>query len=146
MENNDRFFVHVVESPASSDLLDGFTEGRALLEALRLSGVPALYNLVTDKETLAAAFGVRLTQALRDFKRFPIFHFSLHGNTEGVALTDRTFLSWHDLRALLLPFNSRLSGALIVCFSSCYDTWEARWQCMSSNPSPSLRSLGTTEH
>lgn len=102
---NDKFFVHVVESPSSVDLLDGRTEGRVLLEALGLSDVPATYNLVTSRATLKEALGNRLVDAMGSWKRFPILHFSLHGSAEGISLTDCEFISWRDLRELLLPIN-----------------------------------------
>jgi hypothetical protein len=88
IDTNDRFFVHIIESPADFDLLDGRTEGRVLLEALNLSSVPAAYSLVTTRTTLDEALGNRLIQAADYYKRIPILHLSLHGNSQGIELTE----------------------------------------------------------
>lgn len=142
---NDRFFVHVVESPSSEDLLDGRTEGRVLLEALGLSGVPATYNLVTSRSTLNEALGKRLADAMGLWRRFPILHFSLHGNADGVALTDREFIPWHDLREELLPINQATRGGLIVCLSSCFGASGCRMAMYENQPLPFLALVGHPE-
>ncbi|TWU61111.1 hypothetical protein V7x_54230 [Crateriforma conspicua] len=114
------FFVHVVESPSSADLLDGRTEGRVLLESLQISGIQATYNLITDEPTLNEAFGTRLVQAIDHHDRFPIVHLSLHGNNNGLALTNGHFVDWHRLRQYLLPLNNAMNGGLIVSMSACF--------------------------
>jgi hypothetical protein len=142
---NDQFFVHVVESPSSEDLLDGRTEGRVLLEALGLSNVPATYNLVTSRSTLIEALGYRLVEAMDSWGRFPILHLSFHGNSNGVALTDREFISWHDLRQLLLPINQATGGGLIVCLSSCFGASGCRMAMHENQPLPFLALVGHPE-
>jgi hypothetical protein len=83
-------FVYVIESPSSLDLLDGRTEGRALCQALSLAEIPYWYSLVTDRESLGQAIGPRLVEAWKTLGgKPPILHFSMHGNQEGVALTNR---------------------------------------------------------
>jgi hypothetical protein len=142
---NDRFFVHIIESPADFDLLDGRTEGRVLLEALNLSSVPAAYSLVTTCTTLDEALGNRLIQASDYYKRIPILHLSLHGNSQGIELTDKYFITWHDLRELLLPINQRFGNALLVCLSSCFGAAGCRMAMYENLPIPFVALVGHLE-
>jgi hypothetical protein len=112
-------FVHIIESPSANDLLADRTEGKALSEALRLAQIPYSYNLVTNRLTLEQALGTRLIEEYSRLQKSPIIHFSTHGNEHGVALTDETFVSWHDLRELLKPVFRAMNGGLLVCLSSC---------------------------
>lgn len=113
-------FVYVIESPSDSDLLDGRTEGRSLCEALRLANIPHWYSLVTTPETFEESLGTRFTQALSKFKQPPILHLSMHGNNEGVGLTNGQFLSWENLRKSLTPLTNAMNGGLLICMSSCF--------------------------
>jgi len=66
-------FVYVIESPSSSDLLDGRTEGRALTEALVLAQIPSWYSLVTDQVTLCSAIGRDFLQHGTTGNRFQFY-------------------------------------------------------------------------
>jgi hypothetical protein len=82
-------FVYVIESPSDTDLLDGRMEGRSLCESLQLAGIPHAYSLVTSQRTLSEALSTRIAEAMKKFPgRYPILHLSLHGNSNGVALTN----------------------------------------------------------
>src|SRR5689334_1005397 len=111
-------FVYIIESPSAYDLLDGRTEGRTLGEALTLAAIPYWYSLAIDKATLTQALGPRLLEAWRALGKLPILHLSMHGNQDGVQLSSGEFISWHDLRNLLLPLNQALQGGLLICMSS----------------------------
>jgi hypothetical protein len=113
-------FVYIIESPAPADLLDGRTEGRVLSEALRLNGIAYEYSLAADMVTLVQALGDRLAQTWLKHKQPPILHLSMHGNAEGVVLTNGHFLSWQDLRNQLLPLLRAMPNALLICMSSCF--------------------------
>jgi len=114
-------FVFIMESPSSEDLLDGRTEGRALSEALRLSGTDSWYCMVTSRKMLFRALQERLVAAINHFpKKNPILHFSMHGNQDGVGLTNGDFISWTELRAALASLNNAMDGGLLICMSSCF--------------------------
>ncbi len=130
------FFVHVVESPSSMDLLDSRTEGRVLLESLRISQLQATYNLVTDEATLNEAFGNRLVQAIGYHDCFPIVHLSLHGNNCGVELTNGHFIEWHRLRDYLLPLNQAMGDGLIVAMSACFGLYGSMMAMYENTPLP----------
>jgi hypothetical protein len=101
-------------------LLDGRTEGRALGEALHLAGIPHCYSLATTSQTLQAAVPQRLAGAIDHFKAPPILHFSAHGNSEGIGLTNGEFVSWSDLGKFLEPAHQLFdAGPLLICLSAC---------------------------
>lgn len=113
-------FVYVIESPSDSDLLDGRTEGRSLCGALRLAEIPHWYSLVTTSATFSDSLGRCLSEALTRFGMSPIIHLSMHGNNEGVALTNGEFISWNNLRTSLAPLTNAMNGGLLICMSSCF--------------------------
>lgn len=113
-------FVYVIESPSDADLLDGRTEGRSLCEALKLAEIPHWYSLVTTSKTFEESIGTRLSEALSLFNQPPIIHLSMHGNNDGVALTNGEFLSWENLRKSLAPLTNAMNGGLLICMSSCF--------------------------
>lgn len=113
-------FVHIIESPNDRDLLKMRLEGRSLTEAMNLAGVPWSYSLATTKAAFIESLGARLSQAYEQLeKRMPILHLSMHGNDEGLALTNGEFITWHELRELLLPLIDAMNGALLLCISAC---------------------------
>ena len=113
-------FVHIIESPSANDLLDGRTEGRALSEILSLAKIPHFYSLATSWETFNTALDTRLIKAYDHFQQPPILHLSMHGDQEGVGLTDNTFISWAELQELLTPLTNAMQGGLLICMSSCF--------------------------
>jgi hypothetical protein len=147
--NMQSAFVHIIESPSANDLLDGRTEGRSLSEILNLAGTPYCYNLVTNLETFDIALNKRLLDAFKKGKcqLAPILHLSMHGDENGIALTDDTVLSWDNLRELLTPLNNEMEGGLLICISSCFgsngikmamhDTDQPFWALVGNNSSVS---------
>jgi len=133
-------FVYVIESPAGRDLLDGRTEGRVLTETLRLAEIPHWYSLASDRAMLSEALGQRLGDAWRHHQKMPILHLSVHGNSSGIALTSGEFISWHDLRELLLPLVRAMKGGLLVCMSSCFGSAGCR-MAMYSDGQPHFWAL-----
>lgn len=113
----------MIESPSSEDLLDGRTEGRVLLETLRLASIPAWYSLATTRETFEKSLKERLVQAVREIPdKWPILHLSMHGNHDGIGLTDGDFISWNELKSLLSELMDAMAGGLLICVSSCFGT------------------------
>lgn len=113
-------FVYVIEAPSDIDLIDGRTEGRALCEALRLAEIPHWYSLTTTMRAFDESLGARLAEAYTKFQLPPILHLSMHGNDQGVRITDGTFLSWYDLQKALVPLTNAMNGGLLICMSSCF--------------------------
>lgn len=112
-------FVHVIESPSPIDLLDGRTEGRSLGQSFKLAGIEHAYSLAVNRQMVQLALTDRLESEMNRCRRFPIIHFSAHGNGEGLELTDGTMLSWADLSDLLQPIYRAVNSGLLICLSSC---------------------------
>lgn len=138
-------FVYVIESPADTDLLDGRTEGRSLCEALHLAEIPHWYSLVTTPKTFEESLGMRLHQALKHFGKLPILHLSMHGDNEGVALTNGEFLPWENLRKLLMPLTNAMEGNLLVCMSSCFGSSGCRMAMHEEKEHPFGVLVGNTQ-
>lgn len=138
-------FVHIIESPSANDLLDGRTEGRSLSEVLNLAEIPHCYNLVTNLETLNIALDTRLLEAAEECGLDPILHLSMHGDKDGVGLTDGTRLSWSKLRTLLAPLTNEMEGGLLICMSSCFGSAGCRMAMHGGTDQPFLALVGNNE-
>jgi hypothetical protein len=120
MPNNITAFVHIIESPSPKDLLEERTEGRALSKMLKAAAIPHEHSLTIDRATFEEALSDRLMEAWKRHGCIPILHLSMHGNADGVQLGTGEFVTWHDLRQLLLPLVRQMQGSLLLCLSSCY--------------------------
>ncbi|KCZ88458.1 hypothetical protein [Hyphomonas jannaschiana] len=137
MANSIQGFVHIVESPSAYDMLDGRTEGRSLSEFLELAQIDSSYSLATTRETFETALSERLSAAVQRFDpKLPIIHLSMHGNQQGIGLTDGHFLSWDDLRTVLLPIQNALQGQLLICISSCSGYYGCQMAMYEDNEQP----------
>jgi hypothetical protein len=122
----DKVFVHIIESPSDENMLDGLTEGRSLASALELAGIHHCYNLVTTEKSLQIALYGRLSEEIQKNGMLPILHFSMHGGTGGIQLTDNKIITWHELYQLIMPIQQLLqkySLDLLICMSSCYGSF-----------------------
>ena len=118
-------FVFLVDSPSHNDLYDGYSIGMALRDSLRAIRIPCIYTLATNKANLEVALKQRLPESINQFQpaaninAIPFIHLCMHGAHNGIALTDSTFLSWPDLRNLLLSHNHTKGFDPFVCMASC---------------------------
>ena len=109
-------FVYIVDSLSSKDLFEGYSIAMALRDSLNAIGIPSVYTLATNKETFEKAFQSRLKESVNHFNAIPIVHLCMHGNVQGISLTDGTLIKWFDLKNLLI-FPQEL---LYLCMASCY--------------------------
>ena len=140
-------FVYIVESPSADDLLDNQIEGRALCSALKLARIPHAYHLASSLEALRKALGERLIQTLQEPQfsgKRPMLHLSMHGNDEGVGLTDGEFLSWNDLQRELQPLMNFMQGGLLITMSSCFGFSGCRMAMNSTPDHPYWAIVGNT--
>lgn len=118
-------FVYILESPSNYDLLNGTMEGRALLESLRLAEIPCSHNLVIDREMLGISLTSKLNQECQRLGKLPLLHLSMHGNANGISLSNKDFVSWQELWDLLTPISNYMQGGLIICMSTCFGSYGA---------------------
>lgn len=128
--------VSIIESPSATDILDNRREGYALTSALSLSGIPTQYFAVSSRATLQQAFEIiasnpASTKRIRDQRLVqnnlyvPFIHISVHGDEDGIYLTDETFIAWDELRDLLMSLKHITIDpninrkCLILCLSAC---------------------------
>jgi len=90
-------------------------EGKALLESLRLAEIPCSHNLVIDREMLKISLTSKLNQECQRLGKLPLLHLSMHGNADGISLSNKDFVSWQELWGLLTPISDYMQGGLIIC-------------------------------
>lgn len=137
-------FVYTIESPSPNDFLNGFTEGRALSEMLDIGRIAYSYHTATNIHCLKTALYGKLAEAIKKHNKHPILHLSLHGDANGVGLTDDYRISWAELRQLLLPLFRIWPNGLMVCMSSCYGARGCR-MAMHTDHEPTFYALVGTD-
>lgn len=134
--------IYVIESPSDIDRLQGRNEGRALIEGLKHTTKQTRYYDVASKEAFDLAIQDIIedsrinTGLVRVYKNLqtgeskeeliePMIHFSCHGNSEGISLTNKSFIRWEELHAKF-EFMDKVSATpnvfqmLILSLSSCH--------------------------
>lgn len=117
--------VFLVDSPSNVDLYDGYSIGMALRDALRAIRIPCFYTLATNAETFANTFSQRLPLAIAEVQKtpnvnaVPFVHLCMHGKSDGIGLTDGSFIDWLSLRRILLSHNYVKGFDPFVCMASC---------------------------
>ena len=130
------FFVHVIESPSSVDLLNANLEGRVLFQARSVCQIDASYHVAADNATFWTALGDRLLDKIEQDKaqRWPVIHLSAHGSPDGIELTDHHFIRWTDLTSYLQRINTILQGKLILAVSSCHGCYAIKEALHGTHP------------
>ncbi len=126
--------IAIIESPGMSDFRAGRVEGKSLSGMLTLAGVEHRYFLVNDTVSLDRCIDqVAVESQTTMDNNVPLFrmlyiHLSMHGNEEGVQLTDGQFIPWRGLAERLLRLAEQgdrifpdLPDACMqsVCLSTC---------------------------
>ena len=109
--------VHIIESPSATDFYANVREGALLVEALKLLGIQSKYRIATDLERFKSA--LEEVECNSPSLGPPILHLSMHGDANGLELSDKSRITWDFLKSLLIPVNAQLNGKLILCMSSC---------------------------
>tara|TARA_R110001592_G_C12867817_1_gene723458 strand:+ start:71 stop:718 length:648 start_codon:yes stop_codon:yes gene_type:complete len=127
--------IYIIESQSDRDILHKRTEGKALSSGLELAGINHNYFQVINKKMLDECFEIIIADIIacrRNGMFAPYFHFSAHGNEQGIGLTNGDFLDWNNLREKIDYINSKLTmirpnpenpsfeiSFLNICFSVC---------------------------
>lgn len=139
------FFVHIIESPSDQDFLNGRTEGRLLTEGLSIANIPFSYSIAVNKNALAEALTIRLSNATKMHRLYPILHLSTHGNKDGLALTNGDFCQWSELDRNLSAINTAMGGNLAVSVSACSGFAGCKMAMKSAGPNPFYWIVGPTK-
>jgi hypothetical protein len=115
-----QFFVYVLESPSHDDFYSSRSEGDLVAKAVGLNQIPCKVRSVTSREMLERALRLGFYEEMLNHpSRVPILHLSAHGDSEGIAFTNGSSITWLELRDYLKPLNSAFAGNLLLCMSSC---------------------------
>lgn len=101
--------VYIVEASNSEDFFDQSLDGVSVHSFFNTIGIDSKLRMVLNKKYLKKAVG----EAIED--GFDVLHLSCHGNDDGIALSDKTNLSWVEFAALFPRFDK--APALVM--SSC---------------------------
>jgi hypothetical protein len=115
-----KFFVYIVESPSAADIYHNRSEGTLVAQAVALNQIPCVSRTAIDRTAFTAALRIGLPEAMKAYPALlPIVHFSAHGASDGLGLSNGDLVTWADLKDLIAPINASLNGTLIVCMSAC---------------------------
>jgi hypothetical protein len=115
-----KFLVYVVESPSAPDIYHGRSEGDLISRALSLNAIPCVTRTAIMPVAFSAALKVGFPEVMGAHPgRLPILHLSAHGGKSGIQLSNGELVPWTALRDLILPINTSLGGALLLCMSAC---------------------------
>ncbi len=89
--------VYIVESLDPKDFYERMLDGHAANEILRILGTRTEYRVAFTRKLARRA----IAEAARG--DYEVLHFSSHGNSEGVFLTDERFLTWAEFVELIRP-------------------------------------------
>lgn len=115
-EQIDRKFhykIYILESPSKKDFFENRREGDSLFSALKLCDIDSLYLPFNSIESLIDATNIIAEDVnkRREGKiPLPYLHLSLHGNEDGVGLSNG-FIGWNDLKIILMQLNHNVKFA-----------------------------------
>jgi hypothetical protein len=138
-------YLHIIESPSSEDFLVDRREGNLLIAGLKLFNIPYRYQVAINLESFKKAL-----ESLSPYNLVfgaPILHISSHGSTGGLQLSeDKSFLTWDELKTILLPINQRMNDSLIVAISSCAGFTGCQMAMDSGEELPFFGLIGPTKN
>ncbi|MCE9551902.1 MAG: hypothetical protein K8T91_00790 [Planctomycetes bacterium] len=132
--------VCIIESPSKADRAINRREGLAISEPLRVANIRhKLFDVGSRAELLNAFAEIAEFAAPVKLKPIPgelrkccaprlFLHFSCHGNSAGIALTDEDFITWSELGTILTTLATKLglvdpekcaAACMTLCMSSC---------------------------
>jgi hypothetical protein len=89
--------IYIIESSSLDDLENDRKEGYALSEMLRLANIKNHYFYVSDKQAFAKVFKEIIETEKGNNEGVITLHFSMHGNENGIELTNKEFILWKTL-------------------------------------------------
>lgn len=145
-QHDTRFFVYIVESPSAPDLYHGRFEGSLVAQALKLNRIPCVARIAISRDAFYAALIHGVSDAMKALPgHLPVLHFSAHGSTDGLQLSNGEFIAWEELRNLLMPINCSLPLGVLVCMSTCNGFHACQMaMTLEQAPHPFFATVGST--
>ena len=150
-------YVFIIESPNSSDIASDRSEGASLSSALKLAGSDNVLFSPRNLHEFTSCFDSMLDQLgpyiSNNDLRFPMVHFSAHGNEQGIGLTSGEFVSWATLSTSLINAAKEIQlldptdqmAMWLLSFSTCKGA-HARQLLSTGVPSPCCGIVGPVEN
>ena len=122
--------IYIMESPSIEDISEDKREGDALFAALKLCDIDSVHLPFDSIDNLVEAT-TKIVDDVNTRKNgkipLPYIHLSLHGNESGVGISDGNFISWNDLRIILMEMNHKVNfgkydNKIVSRFSLCMST------------------------
>jgi hypothetical protein len=108
IDSNYHYKIYIFESPSKKDISEERREGDSLYAALRLSKIDCEYFEFDSIETLIdATKKIAVDVNIRENGKIPMpyLHLSVHGNEGGIGLSNGDYVTWIDLRNILMELN-----------------------------------------
>jgi hypothetical protein len=131
------FFVYIIESNRTQEIMGGFLEGIALQNVLKFSGVRVKYHTSVGKQDFPIQVR-RAAEYAHEMGAFPILHISAHGNLRGIQLTTEELVTWRELAEMLGPLRHFSGGNYLLCLSAC----EGLGSCQVALANPDIPPFG----
>ncbi|HDL7015604.1 TPA: hypothetical protein PXM26_003993 [Yersinia enterocolitica] len=118
-------YVFLVDSPSPDNIFLGYSIGMALRDSLRAICIPCFYYMATNRQIFDNALNIQLQSSVSQMEQqpninaVPFIHLCMHGAHDGIALTDKSFVSWNDLRIILKSHNYIKGTDPFICMASC---------------------------
>ncbi len=129
----NRWYIHIIESPGQRDIAEDRCEGKVLSEMLRLIGIEFEYRMVRNVQDWESAL-TEFTAQVKGKNRTPLLHISMHGNEDGLVLTDGSITAPDELGSQFRRVKTRLNGELVICLSACSGYFPAYYACRDDVP------------
>ena len=103
--------IYILESPSTKDISENRREGDSLFSALKLCEINSDYLLINSIDSLIDATNkIAADVNKRQYGKIPVpyIHLSLHGNEDGVGLSNGNIVTWKDLRIILMKMNHKV--------------------------------------
>lgn len=114
IDSTYHYKIYIFESPSTKDIIENRKEGNSLFAALKLFNIDCIYLEFDSNESLISATN-KIAEDVnkRGIGKIPLpyLHLSMHGNEDGIMLSNGDILNWMDLRTILMQLNHEVKFA-----------------------------------
>lgn len=128
---NSVYPIYIIESFSLIDIIRGYDEGEFLEELLRRLQLPFKREKPGDLKSFENVINGSFRKFYRKNGRKVVLHISMHGNRNGIVLSNKSIVSWEHLSKLL---NNICQGNLVLYLSACISIFAKDMVFRSSSP------------